>query len=47
MEKMDSFTIAVLIGAAAVIVGFILMMAFDKKRTKAPTPSAPVKPTGK
>jgi NADH:ubiquinone oxidoreductase subunit 6 (subunit J) len=45
MEKMDSFTVAVLIGAAGVIVGFILMMVFDKKRTKAP--SAPVKPTGK
>jgi hypothetical protein len=45
MEKMDSFTIAVLIGAAGVIVGFILMMVFDKKRTNAP--SAPVKPTGK
>jgi NADH:ubiquinone oxidoreductase subunit 6 (subunit J) len=45
MEKMDSFTIAVLVGAAGVIIGFILMMAFDKKRTK---PSdAPAKPTGK
>jgi hypothetical protein len=45
MEKMDSFTVAVLIGAAGVIVGFILMMVFDKKRTN--TPSGPVKPTGK
>ncbi|HET9131401.1 MAG TPA: hypothetical protein VFO86_10660 [Terriglobia bacterium] len=44
---MDSFTIAVLVGAAGVIVGFILMMAFDKKRTKPQAPSAPVKPTGK
>jgi hypothetical protein len=45
MEKMDSFTVAVLIGAAGVIVGFVLMMIFDKKRTNAS--SAPVKPTGK
>jgi hypothetical protein len=45
MEKMDSFTVAVLIGAAGVVLGFILMMIFDRKRTK--TTSAPVKPTGK
>jgi NADH:ubiquinone oxidoreductase subunit 6 (subunit J) len=32
MEKMDSFTIAVLLGAVGVIAGFILMMVFDKKR---------------
>jgi predicted ATP-dependent serine protease len=36
MEKMDSFTVAVLIGAAGVIVGFILMrfcMGFSRLRT--------------
>ena len=42
---MDSFTIAVLVGAAGVIVGFILMMVFDKKRTN--PPGGPAKPTGK
>jgi hypothetical protein len=45
MEKMDSFTIAVLIGAAGVIAGFILMMVFDKKSTSAS--NRPVKPSGK
>jgi len=45
MEKMDSFTIAVLIGAAGVIVGFVLMMVLDKKKTN--TSNSPVKPTGK
>jgi len=46
MEKMDSFTIAVLIGAAGVIAGFILMMVLDKKSPNA-APSKPVKPIGK
>ncbi len=45
MEKMDSFTIAVLLGAVGVIIGFLLMMIFDKKRS-APA-SAPTKPAGK
>jgi hypothetical protein len=45
MERMDSFTIAVLIGAAAVIAGFLLMMVLDKKVAK--TPIKTVKPTGK
>jgi hypothetical protein len=45
MEKMDSFTIAVLIGAAGVIAGFILLMVLDKKGAKAPIKV--VKPTGK
>jgi hypothetical protein len=39
---MDNFTIAVLAGAAAVIIGFVLMMVFDKKST-----SLPSKPAGK
>jgi hypothetical protein len=45
MDKMDNFTIAVLCGAAAVIVGFILMMVFDKKNST--SPNGPVKPAGK
>jgi len=45
MDKMDSFTVAVLIGGASVIVVFILMMVFDKKRNRPAT--SPVKPTGK
>jgi hypothetical protein len=45
MGNMDSFTVAVLCGAAAVIIGFILMMVFDKKRTAAPGGTS--KPTGK
>ena len=46
MGKMDNFTIAVLIGAAGVIVGFILMMVFDKKKTDSANPPAG-KPSGK
>ncbi|HLQ76691.1 MAG TPA: hypothetical protein VK210_05020 [Terriglobia bacterium] len=42
---MDNFTIAVLCGAAGVILGFILMMVFDKKRTNAS--NGPAKPAGK
>jgi NADH:ubiquinone oxidoreductase subunit 6 (subunit J) len=45
MDKMDSFTVAVLCGAAGVIVGFVLMMVFDKKRTAASSGTS--KPTGK
>jgi NADH:ubiquinone oxidoreductase subunit 6 (subunit J) len=45
MEKMDSFTIAVLLGAVGVIAGFILMMVFDKKKSAAPAPTG--KPSGK
>jgi len=45
MEKMDSFTIAVLVGAAAVILGFVLMMVLDKKRVN--SANGPAKPTGK
>lgn len=45
MGKFDSFTIAVLGGAVAVIVGFILMMVFDKKRST--DASDPTKPAGK
>jgi hypothetical protein len=45
MEKMDSFTIAVLIGAAGVIAGFVLLMVLDKKAAKAPIKA--VKPIGK
>lgn len=44
MEKFDSFTVAVLCGAAGVIIGFILMMVFDKKRSAV---SDSTKPAGK
>jgi hypothetical protein len=46
---MDNFTIAVIIGAAAVVVIFGLMFAFDSKKPDvpvAPAPPAPVKPVG-
>jgi len=45
MEKMDSFTIAVLFGAVGVIAGFILLMVLDKKKPKSET--APTKASGK
>ena|GEM_PF-4891584 len=45
MEKMDSFTVAVLGGAVAVIIGFIVMMVFDKKQNS--SSSGPTKPAGK
>jgi len=45
MEKMDSFTIAVLLGAVGVIAGFILMMVMDKKKPNTETP--PAKASGK
>jgi len=45
MEKMDSFTIAVLLGGVGVIAGFVLMMIFDKKKSAPPAPT--VKSSGK
>ena len=40
---MDNFVIAVLVGAAAVILVFGLMMAFDKGKPATPVVSAPEK----
>jgi len=44
---MDSFTIAVLVGAAVVILIFGAMTAFDKGKTPASPPTAPAKAAGK
>jgi hypothetical protein len=45
MERMDSFTIAVLLGGVGVIAGFVLMMILDKKKPNTNTP--PSKVSGK
>jgi len=45
MERMDSFTIAVLLGGVGVIAGFIVMMVVDKKKPSTNTP--PQKLSGK
>jgi hypothetical protein len=47
MGNMDSFTIAVLAGAALVILVFGVMMVFDKGKPPAAPVSAPVKASGK
>ena len=45
MEKMDSFTIAVLIGGAVVILAFVGLMIVDRMLVR--RPNTPAKPTGK
>ena len=44
---MDNFTIAVLVGAAVVILVFGMMLLFDKGKPSVPPASAPAKIAGK
>jgi len=46
---MDNFTLAVIIGAAVVVIIFGLMFVFDSKKPdvpETPAPPAPLKPAG-
>jgi hypothetical protein len=47
MFGFDSFTIAVLAGAAVVLLIFVLMTLFDKGKPVPPPTSAPAKGSGK
>jgi hypothetical protein len=43
---MDNFTLAVVVGDAAMLVAFILLIVLDRKETPHPV-IEPVKPTGR
>lgn len=47
MRNFDSFTIAVLAGAAIVILGFLLMLIMDKGKRATPPANPPAKVAGK
>ncbi len=43
MGNMDSFTIAVLVGAAVVLLVFVLMIVMDKGKPAVPPATAPAR----